>query len=272
MLFLVLSNFFVIYPGFGTQAVAYLAIYYLHNRSFLLFSLSFLLVIAQGKRSILFSLLATLIFASLLRRTSLLIAIFISAIAIASVFTCFFWGLEFYDLYSLPGMDRIRFINPFSSSFDLALGSSGRFDEISSAFSLFAEQDINWLLGAGFGFSYVWEVSYGEFYTEVKGYLHSVPLMLVILFGLPAAITFYLFSLNLVSQVLRNGGPNNESNSIITAKVISSSFLFFLISGAFSLNSLSDPLGWVFMGLCLAMNIINNDKSIYKRVGEKCVE
>lgn len=221
---------------------------------------------AQGKRSILFSLLATLIFAGVLRRMTLIMAVVIAVVVIAALFVGFFWALEFYELNHLPGLDRIRFINPFSPSFDLALGSSGRFDEISSAFSLFSEKEVNWFFGAGFGFSYLWEVTYGEFHTELKGYLHSVPLMLVILFGLPAAIAFYAFSFNLVSQVLLSSEKSDSCSSSIASRVLASSFLFFLISGAFSLNSLSDPLGWVFMGLCLGVVKLHYDKSLYKRV------
>lgn len=260
-LFIILSLYTPIYPGYGTQSAGYLTLYYATFGKPIFFFASFILVILQGKRSILVSILCALVILKLLKQgLSAGLALFISILATSLLFIVFLFSLELFQLNEVPGLDRIKYINPFSQSFNIALGSSGRFDEITSAFSTFASNDFHWIYGTGLGFQYEWTVTYGSFYSEIKGYLHNTPLLFIILGGIPLFLIVYGMFIHIFIKTNSLMGFLKSKKNKDSLQFLSISFLFFLISGLFSLNSLSDPVGWIFLGACLGAKKTNATK------------
>ncbi|EGQ7944379.1 hypothetical protein ACKBF6_002220 [Vibrio cholerae] len=271
ILFLVFSSVMPIYPGYGTQALGYVFFYFLStNRVFLAF-ISFLLLVSQGKRSIMIAAILTFLISKLISRRCVGISLVSSIFVGVAVLFLFLYIIEYFNLYSLPGLDRMLYINPLNGSFDLALGSSGRFDEVVGALASFSENILNWFIGAGFGFHYQWQLTYGDFYSEVKSYMHNVPLMVIALFGVPIFMTFYSFIIYIFIRIRKLLARVSDPDLYQLVNFFSLSLLFFVLCSFFSLNSLSDPLGWVFLGACLGViqkqkiqNLNNNQSQILK--------
>lgn len=252
-LFFSLYSAFGIYPGFGTQSAAYTAIFYLVFKNKLFFYLSFIIVVAQGKRSVLAALIVcwTIYKFAVIGKSRALV---VSGIVFAPIFIAgLLFAVEYLDLYTVQGLARVEYINPFSPSFDAFLGSSGRYDEIFSSIKGLNEIAYSYVTGAGFGFSYDWELSYNEEFIENKSYVHNTPFMIFMLLGPVAAILFVVASVSLVVTVLASSNKLVGS-SLGVRHFFALSALYFLVSGLFSLNMLSDPLGWVFLGSTFAFS------------------
>lgn len=253
LLFVGFSSFIPIYPGYGTQALGYVFFYFLSTNRIYLAFFSFLLLVSQGKRSIIIVTILTFFIAKLINRRSVGLSLVLSVLIGLVVLFLLLFLIEYLDLYNIPGLDRMLYINPLSDSFDLALGSSGRFDEIVGALESFSKNMFNWFVGAGFGFHYQWQLTYGEFYSEEKSYMHSVPLMFIALFGVPVFFAFYSSAIYIFVRMRKILLCVEDVDLHQLIDFSSLSLLFFVLCGFFSLNSLSDPLGWVFLGICLGV-------------------
>ncbi|MEZ7206961.1 hypothetical protein [Pseudoalteromonas sp. DY56-GL79] len=252
VLFAILSTVIFIYPGYGTQGAAYVLMYYLATGQRLMSFLCVVVIVSQGKRSILFSALLCMVFFWVSQKIRSRIALPLSIFASAFFVSIFLYFIEAFNLYTLSGMSRIRYINPFSASFDVYMGSSGRVDEILSLFNSFKDNAVKYVTGLGVGFSYEWTLSYNEEHTEAKSYLHSTPIMAFILFGPLITTVIYAYFLSVIGGILsKSYKPGIAQEEYWNFLALSS--LFFLISGFFSLNALSDPLGWILLGLSCAL-------------------
>lgn len=250
--FFFLQTVFVIYPGYGTQAIAYVSLYYLVMQRYYSLFISLLIVVIQGKRSVLLcTFLCIYIYMIMKLVRSWLLTILSIVIIFPSIVVLFLYLMEDFNLYTLPGLSRLKFINPFSDFYSLALGSSGRFDEILSALAVFSKNIANFFFGSGFGFSYDWLISYRNTDVETKGYLHMTPLLVFFILGPIITIAFYaiFFSISIFS--LKRSELVNDLNNCRLVQYYGLASIYFLISGFFSLNILADYMGWIFLGLNL---------------------
>jgi hypothetical protein len=154
--------------------------------------------------------------------------------------------IDYTNSYDLFGLSRMKYISPFSDSLDIYIGSSGRVDEFISVLLRFENVFIPKITGFGMGFEYEWLLSYRKDFSEIKSYLHNSPLMISILLGPFIAVALYWYFLKLISW-----GFNSSGGLLIN--YISLCSLCFLILGLFSLNMLSDPIGWVLIGVLLSL-------------------
>lgn len=194
---LVLVYFFFlygsIYPGIGVSSLAYSSLFFLINGNPFLFSVSFLIVFFEGKRSILLSLLLTCVFFKLFNKSSLKIFFYILLYSIVSllIFGAILYFISQMD--HVQAFNRINLINPFSSQFNLLLGSSGRYGEIVSAFKDRTVSEL--FFGMGSGFQYQWDLGYQSGQSgETKGYLHFSPANYLLIGGVWGVVIFIFMS------------------------------------------------------------------------------
>ncbi|RTZ14661.1 hypothetical protein EJ063_15220 [Vibrio aquaticus] len=253
----IMSVFYVIYPGYGGSFIGYIAIYFLSLRNRIYFFVSVILIVAQGKRSILLSFIASLVVYYAFFKVKL--GFFFTFSLMISFVTALLLGIEYLDLYSIGGLGRLAYINPFSDRFDLYLGSSGRFDEILSMFRGFSSYGLEYLFGRGFGFSYEWELSYRPDFIEIKGYVHNTHLLIFALTGLVGLSIWLGYFIFVFSSIRRrmNGFPPHEQRIV---QFFCMSLIFFFISGFFSLNIISDIFGVICVGVVHYLSIYCNRK------------
>lgn len=197
-----------IYPGIGVQNIAYAAIYFFSNGHPALFLASIVAIVLEGKRSVLLSLLVTLLFIRLFKFKSniLLLGYFVAAVLLSLIVI----STILFFLASIEGsvvVNRINLINPFSYNYDLFKGSSGRWGEL---VTFFGERNfVDTLIGAGAGFNYEWELGYSsEREGEVKSYFHMSAANYVAAGGIVGAVTF-LYLLKIPMDVRRLKMPDN---------------------------------------------------------------
>ncbi len=248
--FIVISSLYKVYPGYGVQSIAYVCFYFLVAGNKYLFIIASLILVAQGKRSIFLSYLFCLVvyFTLVVLRSRFLL--FIGCLLFPVILLSLLFLIDFFSLYSMPGLSRLKYISPFSGDFDLFIGSSGRADEFLSVIRGLDGAYLPYLFGAGFGFTYEWTLSYLSDFSEVKSYLHNSPLMIYILLGPFFVLLFYVYFLGKSLSVMRSRGWDQSSERVLRFSSLSA--VFFLVSGGFSLNILSDPVGWVLLGVVCA--------------------
>lgn len=245
LLYGALASVWALYPSFGTQGMGYIFLYFLAAKMKWMATFSFIIIAAQGKRSILLSAFFTYVLYKLITRYKSQLTIFIGFGVFLVLGTLFFYVLEAFDLYKVVSVQRFAAINPFSEQYDLAMGSSGRLDEYASFFKQYKDRTIAYFLGVGVGFNYTWTLSYRTDFEEVKSYLHNSLLMILVFLG-PFIFTFiYGYILKKVNNAL----IYSESTKL---HFIASSVVYFIISGMFSLNILVDPLGFILLGALFA--------------------
>lgn len=182
-----------VYPGVGVSSLAYSALFFFVNGNPFLFCISSLLILLEGKRSVLISMLLALALCRLVNRKALII--FINIFSYSIIFLIFsaavLYLLAAFDGFS--AFNRINLINPFSSRFDLAVGSSGRYGELVSAFGDRTLREL--LVGMGAGFEYEWELGYESQQSgETKGYLHISPANYLLIGGVFGCFIFIFIS------------------------------------------------------------------------------
>lgn len=249
LLFYLISISYKMYPGFGVQTIGYVALYFFAHKKYMNFSISLMVLVAQGKRSILIACLLCTYIAYIWQKTRSKKATFLSLLIFPVLITASLFIIDKLDLYSIAGLSRVSYINPFSSNFDIFLGSSGRVDEIVSAFAT-TEPGIRRIIGYGFGFEYEWLLSYREDFSETKGYLHMSPMTIYFVLGPIAVVVFYYFFYRLIStsfSTLRNLRTLQAHNNLLFLSLCS---IYFMTAGFFSLNILSDIMGWILVGMC----------------------
>ena len=248
--FFLIHSIWNIYPGYGTQAIGYVVVYNFVMKKNRLFVISLLALILEGKRGVMISVLFCLyifyvIYNPKLRRISILALMFLPVVLILILYL-----LEAMHLSDIPGISRIKYINPFSNEYNLFMGSSGRFDEITSAMNAFGENSFNYIFGAGFGFNFDWLLSYNTAFVENKVSLHMSPLMIFILVGPIVTLFIYTYLIRLSISAIKNSFSAGNSTQSRLLNYFALSGLFFIISGFFALNISSDPIGPMFLGLC----------------------
>ncbi|WP_391088881.1 hypothetical protein [Vibrio sp. NH-UV-68] len=241
-----ISLFHVIYPGYGGSFIGYVAIYFLTIGRRFYFIISLLIIIAQGKRSILLSFIASLVFYYAYFKVKM--GFFFTLLSIIILVAMLLFGIDYLGLYTIGGLERLVYINPFSDRYDIYLGSSGRFDEIISMFRGFSSYDLEYIFGRGFGFSYDWELSYRPDFIETKGYVHNTHLLIFALTGSIGLLIWMCYFVFILS-VVRKGMSGLLFDERKVAQFFCISLIFFLFSGFFSLNIISDIFGVICVGV-----------------------
>lgn len=245
-LFTYINHIWKLYPGYGVQSMAYVSIYFYLVKNRLGFLLSSLIIISQGKRSIIVGVFLSICIHQAIIKTKSKYGLMLGLIFLVLLTVFGLYIIDYTNSYDLFGLSRMKYISPFSDSFDIYIGSSGRVDEFISVLLRFENVFIPKITGFGMGFEYEWLLSYRKDFSEIKSYLHNSPLMISILLGPFIAVALYWYFLKLISW-----GFNSSGGLLIN--YISLCSLCFLILGLFSLNMLSDPIGWVLIGVLLSL-------------------
>jgi hypothetical protein len=245
--FHVLSKVIILYPGYGTGGPAYAGLFYLVTGRPLLFFLTSGVIMMQGKRSIMlpyFGCCMLFLAVRYLRCRHVFPLILLPLAAAVLIFG----AIEHFDLYALPGLDMLRYINLFSDDFDLIMGSSGRLDEYASALLALEQYPMAQYIGAGFGFHFEWDHGGA---TLSQGYVHNSPLLIGFLLGPLPAIALYVPAvyLGIKGVIVHQQIRRPQSFDFIFTSLGS---LFFLISSLFALGILADPFGLLLIGATLA--------------------
>lgn len=260
--------FGTVYPGVGVQSIAYAAIFFFCNGHFILFAIAVLAILLEGKRSIMLSLVLTLIFLRMIRyQTSLRLLYFagacFAAIAIGSI------GLMYLaEIEGNSTINRINLLNPYSNNYDLLLGSSGRLGELISFFGDYALTDL--LFGSGAGFQYEWSLGYAsEQDGSTKGYFHLSAANYLVAGGVFGVLVFASIALM----------PFRARHLRISFSAKHTAFgmgFFSIVQSSFGFNLATDMMSWIFIlgpGMLLAHKTldarIKSDHSIVDTVNRK---
>tara|TARA_B100000446_G_scaffold137525_1_gene129914 strand:- start:15522 stop:16379 length:858 start_codon:yes stop_codon:yes gene_type:complete len=228
-----------VYPGIGVQSIAYAVIFFLVNGNLVLGVFGLLIVFFEGKRSVLLCLVLTIFVLRMIRISPIRRLIY--ALLGSIVFLSLLSGVLFFiaEINDIPVINRINLINPFSKSFDLYLGSSGRFGELVSVFSGSGFGEI--LLGKGAGFTYIWDLGYANDQTNTsKQYLHMSMANYVVSGGL-IGIVLSLYILKMPFQA-------TNLNASWSVKYTAFGFsVYAILQGFFGFNFATDPYTWVMI-------------------------
>ena len=231
-----------VYPGIGVQSIAYAALFFLANGHPVLFLLSLVIIFFEGKRSILLSVLITIVFMKLINFSvagRFFYSIFAGILA-TLLLIAFLYGVA--GIEGSTTIARINYINPFSNSFDLYLGSSGRFGELVSFWDGKSASEV--ILGSGSGFSYIWDLGFASSQSgELKGYLHmSIANYLAVGGIIGLALFMYLAVLPFKAGLI-NWHPRVRSTAFGFGmfSIVQSFFGFSLATDALSLIFIIGP-------------------------------
>lgn len=244
-----------VYSGIGVQSIAYAAIFFFIQGNKILFSIASLFVILEGKRSILLSLLITITFLRLYRFNagSKFAYGLILSVSIGLLLTLLLQYLAGFEGSTI--VKRINLVNPFSSHYDVFLGSSGRFGEFLSAFNDFNLFD--YFFGVGSGYTYEWVLGYAsEQSGEIKGYLH-MSLANYLLAGGFLGVCVFFYLCKLPFSAIKMPVP-------LSTKSVAFGFgLFSIIQSFFGFNFAVDAITLIFIMAPAVMHFSNAKRNFY---------
>lgn len=234
------------YPGIGVQSIAYASIYYFIYGYKIMFLFSIILMVFEAKRSILLSSLVVIALLIFIRRSVKKSKLPLFKLMIAFWASLFILIFVLYLISMLPEsslVNRINLINPFSDSFDVMLGSSGRAGELVSFFG--SIDDVYSLVsGSGFGFQYQWDLGFNNAQSgEIKPYFHMSIFNYIATAGVVGLFLWFLFFRN---SILLLKSKIDRSTLLVFSFV-----LFSLIQSFFGFVSAIDPFFWLMMFFAL---------------------
>ncbi|MDI9391606.1 MAG: hypothetical protein QM402_09815 [Synergistota bacterium] len=251
-----------IHLGLGSEALLLPAAYYYWrgNRRRLL--LSILLIVLSGKRGAIVALCVMLLVLWSMRR----IKSFVGTCVLTVLVGILLIGTMFYGIYiaylHTEGMllhytfARWQLIIPWSSQFDLYIGSGTRLEEIISAVAELKRQPLGFLAGGGHGFSYPLTFKLGN--VENYHNVHFSPIGFFVIYGLPATILFYGVLAHLLAMAHR-ARPRDASEEIVWATLFAY-VVGLMIYTFFAFELLQEPLLWASIGLLSAMARFNTNQ------------
>jgi hypothetical protein len=243
-----------VYPGYGTPSIAIATLYFLKTGAYPLVAIGFTLILLEGKRGVLVALLFGFLWGlRALNRgpfrsgpvKTVMFAVVGAALGISAL-------ASLSVLSKVAGPDsetlaRLEMVNPFSNSFDLYKGSSGRVGEISSAVDAMSEGG-NWLIGVGTGFTYAWDPGYAKATNEhdaEKGYLHASYLNYLMHGGVVVGLIVVLV---LTYFCLYKGGTKRFTSGDKRMEIVATICAMSWAQCWFGFNTASDPLLWATLG------------------------
>ncbi len=228
-----------VYPGIGVPSISFAALFFLAKQKYFLLSVSLLVVLLEGKRSLLLALLITMVFMRMVR-LSVVGRLIYTILGIGILVLSMYLGLSF--LAGITGsaiVNRINLLNPFSGSFDILLGSSGRAGELLSYFR--GKDTLELLIGSGSGFTYEWQLGYASTQEgEIKGYFHMTPANYLAAGGLLGLVPFVWMML-----LPFRAGALKESND--TRTVAFGLGVFCVVQSFFGFNLATDAVSIIFI-------------------------
>jgi hypothetical protein len=126
--------------------------------------------------------------------------------------------------------------------YEITVATGGRWQELTGIMDHHNEVPIRWLIGAGFGGTYLWHVDLSN-YSEMKHYSHFSPSSYVFIFGIPFTLLLYYFFAKHIIKGMRR---------LITNPF----FITFVVSifgSCFGANLFVDIKIWVFTGIVIYM-------------------
>lgn len=253
-----------VYPGIGVQSAAYAALFFFIRGQYFLFLLSSVVVFLEGKRSILLSLIMCLALMPILRLKHMGRILYIPAGIITLVVILAILFSFIADIQGSAMIDRLNYLNPYSHTFNIFLGSSGRMGEIISYWFDKTLGDI--LIGSGSGFQYVWDLGYASQQAgEVKGYFHFSFANYIAAGGILGMIlSVYIVTLPFKSLELTKK-YNLRSITFMFA-------LFSLVQSFFGFNLSVDPFSWfTILGPMMLLGVFGRTCLIRQyRSGKSC--
>lgn len=243
-----------IYPGYGTPSIAIATIFFLKTGAYPLAGLGFAIIIMEGKRGVLVALLFGLLWglrgmnrgpfrSGMVKSVTFAFAALILSVSALAALA----GLSAVAGQDSKVMARLENVNPFSDSFDLYKGSSGRAGEISSAIDAMS-QGGNWLIGTGTGFTYAWDPGFATTiseHDEQKGYLHASYLNYLMHGGMVVGLVVVLV---LSYFCLYKGGARRFAGGDRRMEIVATVCAMSWAQCWFGFNTASDPLLWATLG------------------------
>ncbi|MDC1422797.1 hypothetical protein N8540_04305 [Gammaproteobacteria bacterium] len=244
--------FGTVYPGIGVLSIAYAAIFFFCNSYFFLFAMAILVMFLEAKRSIILSVILTVMFLRLIRYQPGLRALYFFGAGFAAIVILSIGLIAIADIEGNTTITRINYLNPYSNSYNLLMGSSGRMGELLSFFGNTSLSNI--MIGSGSGFQYEWSLGYASSQEgEIKGYFHMSPANYLAAGGLFGVLVFMRIAL----MPFRARGlkiPLSAQTTAFGMGLLSIIYSFF----AFSLAT--DLWSWMFIigpGMLLAHKALN---------------
>jgi hypothetical protein len=227
-----------VYPGIGVQSLGYASLNFAYFNSFFALLTSIVVAIAEQKRSVIVSLSVVLVIllisSSLKWRINFTRSVYLLLLGLFLINAILF-VISFFD--GQPIINRINLLNPYSSRFDIFLGSSGRFGELVSYFKNNSFRSL--VVGQGIGFSYIWELGYANAQNgTIKEYFHTSIMNYVAVGG----VVGLLYFLYLVSKVFV---ANSSRLNIPNTNLFLAFSMFSVLQSLFGFNTATDPIFWL---------------------------
>ncbi|MCP9754975.1 hypothetical protein EGI26_07395 [Lacihabitans sp. CCS-44] len=117
------------------------------------------------------------------------------------------------------------------------VATGGRWQEVLGIIEHHSKNPIKWLIGAGFGGRYLWEIPFGG-YSEIKHYAHFTPIAYIFIFGIPFTAVLYIMFI----KIFIKGWVLRKNPFFIL-------FCVSIFGSFFGANLLVDIKIWVFVGI-----------------------
>ncbi len=241
----------IAYFSISSQRLLIPMIYYLKKSSLKSF-ISFLLIAFSGKRGVL--LVALIIFImifilEMLKRKNINklihIFIFISFLLVVCIIISFI-SPNTFDVVS----NRWKSLNLFSEDFNYEIASSGRFDEIRGVFSSMKNDNINFFIGAGNGYSYsfVYKTKSADYIYDNYRNVHVSIINVFMLYGGIATLILYgiiLYKLFLIKKHIKRNKLDLSDDYVIVFFILVGFFLYTF----FVYELFQEALIWIFLAV-----------------------
>lgn len=212
----------------------------------------FVLILLSLKRSIILSFVVTWLFCLFNCNTKWRAWKYSGSILGLGLFICIIFSVgKIGTSVKIPfihgTIKKINKVNPLSEEFRFSKGSGGdRVAEVMSVFKAFKENNYNWIIGAGNGFTY--QRDYGKFRDlKVLHNVHFTPLALISRYGVFVSLVILILLLKYLSWVvlIYQGAPQYVKGLLFYQ-------IFGFLVSLFSYAIATDFILWITMGLLLA--------------------
>jgi len=243
--------------GLGTYPLLLPVAYYYWTKKRWRFFAAVLIMLLSSKRGDILSLFVMLVAMLFIPRTRRLWRLIVAVAVAGSLLVGIFLG-GIYAVYPYVEGTRLQLafdkwlaFVPWSSDFNLYVGSAGRVTEILSALRELCRIPLG-LLGGGHGFSYTFS---SERVAEwnVAGWhnVHCSPVSVFVVYGLPMTLVFFGLLLYLLAKAYRF--LPREKDPVPVEMILFSFVAGSLATSLFAFSLLQDPLLWIFLGALTAL-------------------
>jgi len=241
----------------GTPLITLSALFFIREKIYL--ALILLVVLFSGKRSILLLTVFSLLFYRLRKyfyrptfNGTVLMMVFIGVALVC--FASFFLSIDYLAELN-PKLLKLKYLNIFADDFDSYRFSTGRLDEVTSAYKSVKQFSLYYLFGAGAGFSYKYFLPQFNYY-EVRNNLHISPLSLYFKYGIIFMVVFYTYFTAQIVKCIRTHKLNWAGMSVGIYLLL---FILFYSNTSFAFAV--DYVFWILMGIFVGNGMMKDDVS-----------